>query len=237
MKIYQIEITNDCNFNCLYCPRDKMKRSIGYMALNTLNRIMDVIENDILVLHHYGESLLDTKLESKIKFIKQRKPEIKLILNTNGSLLNSMRVRSLIKAGLDKIILSWHNNKSLGHIKDIEFEDRKHIEIIKMSNEDFDMSYYRALGYEANVKRLRDLGQLKAEKKLKGNPVDRCSFLKNNEIVILWDGTIVPCCECYDKEYVLGHITKIKKVNNKSFPMCATCFGYGNYDEETERKN
>lgn len=236
MKIYQIEITNDCNFDCWYCPRTKMTRRIGYMDYDILSRVMDVIENDTLVLHHYGESLLDSNLEAKIRYIKQRKPDIKLILNTNGSLLNSLRVRKLVEAGLDKIIISWHNERSLDHIRDIELEDRKRIEIIKMTNEDIDMSFYEALGYKTKIKRLRDLGQVKAEKLQKGNPKDRCAFLKNNEVVILWNGYIVPCCECYDDGVVLGNILKDDKVNNKAFRMCDTCLGYGNYDEETEKK-
>jgi MoaA/NifB/PqqE/SkfB family radical SAM enzyme len=86
-----------------------MTRYIGYMDFDILKKVTEVIENDTLVLHHYGESLLDTRLEEKIKFIKKAKPNIKLVLNTNGSLLNPLRVRTLLKAGLNKIIFicSW----------------------------------------------------------------------------------------------------------------------------------
>ena len=81
MKIYQIEITNYCNNSCSYCPRNQMKRKLGIMSMQVLNFVLKKIENNTLRLHHYGESLLDDKLEEKIKFIKERKPNKLLTLS------------------------------------------------------------------------------------------------------------------------------------------------------------
>jgi len=214
-----------------------MKRPLGIMEIQTINFILKKIENNILRLHHYGESLLDDKLEEKIKFIKERKPRITLILNTNGSLLSHDRVNSLFEAGLDKIILSYHNEESLKHIHNIKILKRPNIEIIKMTDKDNEnLDHLKDLGYKVSIKRLRDLGQLKREEVLKGDPVERCSFLKNNEVVVLWNGDIVPCCECFDDNYILGNITQDNIVVNKPFDMCNTCLGYGNDNKETERK-
>ena len=237
MKIYQIEITNYCNNSCSYCPRSEMKRPLGIMSMQTLNFVLKKIENNILRLHHYGESLLDDKLEEKIRFIKERKPDMILFLNTNGRLLSHDRVNSLLEAGIDKFILSYHDEKSLKHIHNIKILKRHRIEIIKMTNkEDVNLNHLKDLGYMVSIKRLRDLGQLKREEILKGDPVERCSFLKNDEVVVLWNGDIVPCCECFDDTYVIGNIQQDNIIENKAFEMCDTCLGYGNDTEETERK-
>jgi len=214
-----------------------MKRPLGIMDIQTLNFVLKKIENDTLRLHHYGESLLDDKLEEKIKFIKERKPNITLILNTNGRLLSHDRVNSLIEAGIDKIILSYHDEKSLKHIHHIKILKRHMIEIIKMTDKDDEnLDHLKDLGYKVSIKRLRDLGQLKRESILKGDPVERCSFLKNNEVVVLWNGDIVPCCECFDDTYIIGNITQDNIIKNRIFDMCNTCLGYGNDTEETERR-
>jgi len=214
-----------------------MKRPLGIMDIQTLNFVLKKIENDTLRLHHYGESLLDDKLEEKIKFIKERKPNMTLILNTNGRLLSHDRVNSLIEAGIDKIILSYHDEKSLKHIHHIKILKRHMIEIIKMTDKDDEnLDHLKDLGYKVSIKRLRDLGQLKRESILKGDPVERCSFLKNNEVVVLWNGDIVPCCECFDDTYIIGNITQDNIIKNRIFDMCNTCLGYGNDTEETERR-
>ena len=235
MRIYQIEITNKCNLKCDYCPRSKMKRPLGVMTYQTLKAVLDTIENKTLRLHHYGESLLDKELESKIKFIKKYKPNLTLILNTNGLLLTKKRTNDLFKAGLDYIILSYHNEKSIQHIKTLPKEFRNRIEITKMSNKKENLGKYKDMGYQVSIKRLRNLGQVKKTKKLKGSPVDRCAFLKKNEVVVLWNGDIVPCCECYDDSYVLSNVNLKEVVDNQPFLMCHTCLGYGNDESETER--
>jgi len=235
MKIYQIEITNKCNLTCDYCPRKYMMRKLGVMSIKTLKAVLDNIENDILRLHHYGESLLDEELIEKISFIKTKKPKMILVLSTNGTLLTGEITKALFNAGLSQIIISYHNKDSIKHIKDIDPIYRERIEIIKMSKKEENMKYFRDLGYQANTKRLRDLGQIKHKEVLKTNAIDRCSFLKNNEVAILWDGTIVPCCECFDDYYILGNINKDKRVESKWFPLCRSCIGYGNDEKETER--
>lgn len=232
MKIYQLEITNDCNLQCNYCPRQKMIRRIGIVNTGTI--IDSIIKNKgkILRLHHYGESLLDNKLEEKIMLIKKLNPDLKLILNTNGTLLTKERAESIFDSGLDYLIISYHMPLSIKYIKQINNKYYSKIEITHM--DDVDLSEYKELGIKVTKKRMRDLGQLKKEKILTTPPEERCSFLKNNEVVVLWDGRIVPCCECYDDTYVIGDVSG-SKVVNKPFELCKTCLGYGNDTKETER--
>ena len=241
MLIYQIEITNNCNFKCSYCPRQFMTRPLGVMSTETIDILAKKIENKVVRLHHYGESLLflDRTLYAIDSF---KRNGIDTILNTNGYFLDNDKAQSLFGLGLQKIFLSYHNEKSLEFINEIDKEYRSRINILKICDgsdsnefekERMTMLKLKSLGYNTEIKNLRDLGQIKKLDFQMFHP--DCSFIKNNEVVILWDGTIVPCCECFDNNFTLGNINETKAVENKFFEMCRTCNGYGNDEIETER--
>ena len=241
INIYQIEITNHCNLNCSYCPRTFMKRKLGIMDKQVIDIVSNKIKNNTVRLHHYGESLIaPSVVYYAIKVFKEK--NINTILNTNGTLLTPEVTRQLFNNGLQHINLSYHSDKSLKFINEIENKYRNKITILKITNEQNNiitskLQFLKSLGYNVEYKILRDLGQIKKEGILKeGIPTQPyCSFLKNNEVAILQDGTIVPCCECFDDNYTLGNILDTDIIENKFFEMCKTCNGYGNEDFETER--
>lgn len=243
MKIYQIEITNDCQMKCSYCPRTTaMKRGVGVMTQRTIDRIADIITSDSLRLHHYGESLLEVEktIYAIEKFSKQG---IKVELNTNGELLTPALVERVFRAGLSKINLSYHNELSVQHLENIDIEYRSKIEVMKIAPlEDIErlrakLKIIKDMGYVTILKQLRDLGQVKCESG-SSDAWKVCSFLTNNEFVVLFDGSIATCCEVYEGESdeILGNVhDKILPMSNRYIPKCATCSGYGNTGIETER--
>lgn len=243
MKIFQIEITNECNFTCHYCPHPIMKRKKEPISYEIIDRIAEVITSKKVRFHHYGESLLELdRLIYAIRKIKEKNINIITELNTNGEYLTKDTCRKVIEAGLDSIIISYHNEKSLLHINElIDYKDK--ITIIKIAPiEDIDkyrerLKGLKEKGFKVQLKRLRDLGQLKADKFREGYKT--CSFLLNNEFVVFSNGNIAPCCEVYENEYILGNIMdpieKLNSLENKVFKMCRTCEGYGNDNFETEK--
>ena len=82
-KIY-IEITNNCNLNCSFCP--KTKRTKEYMSIENYEEILKKINNytDYIYLHVKGEPLLHPKIIDIIKL--SEKYNLKVNLTTNGSL-------------------------------------------------------------------------------------------------------------------------------------------------------
>lgn len=91
MKIYQVEITNNCQFKCVYCPRTNyMKRSISVISTETINKIIKIFEGNTIRLHHYRESLLE--LETVVYFIqniKNKNNDIVIEINTNSEYLTN----------------------------------------------------------------------------------------------------------------------------------------------------
>ena len=102
-----IESTNKCNLKCLMCPtgRGDMKRPKGVMDFNLFRRIIDEMgpHVKVVVLHIWGEPLLDEKIFDKIKYAK--KYNVRTELSTNLTLLDNEKTEKIIDSGLDVIYL------------------------------------------------------------------------------------------------------------------------------------
>jgi hypothetical protein len=255
MKIWQIEITNNCNYTCVYCPRtDLMTRPIGVMEKATIDRISSVATSDIIRLHHYGESLLYPDLcEYAIRQFASA--GIKTGINTNGSAATVKNVRRMFDAGLHEMVISWHpldmrrdagearSDKFLHKLLDQlpqEYIDR--IQLIRVVDEaeidtaKAEMFEYKQRGLRSLIKRKRNLGQVFGL--LKQTPPQSCSFLDDPEFCVLWDGSIVSCCEVYDArpEWIIGNIHDLEMPKrNPGCSLCAGCPGYGGNSMETEK--
>lgn len=246
MKIYQIEITNKCQFKCSYCPRTThMTRKLGTMSKETVNRIAEINTSNSIRLHHYGESLLEFGMTIyAINKLKKVNPSLVIELNTNGELLDNESSKILFDSGLEKINLSYHFKNSVKHLDSIDTRFRNKIEVMKIASLDEIEKYREELkkiknsGYKVVLKQLRDLGQINVTKGVRSYNWIECSFIKNNEFVVLYDGRIATCCECYngDEEEILGTVfDDVLPTTNKVIEKCFTCKGYGNGDIETER--
>ena len=237
MKIYQIELTNVCNFDCSYCPRSEMTRKTGFMDMHTLERIIDIFDGDAIRLHHFGESFMHPNITKFVHTIRNRLSSVQIILNTNGSLINEMIITELFAVGLSKLMVSYHDFRSISKLQEIPMHLRKYVEVLFIGDDKkTEIDFLEESGFQTSVKKLRDLGGVKKEQTFDEPAEERCAFIKHNEVVIQWDGDIVPCCEVFDKQSVLGNIHDFCQVKNYEFSMCKHCQGYGNDYTETERK-
>jgi radical SAM protein with 4Fe4S-binding SPASM domain len=102
-----LELTNNCNFQCIMCPNGKglMKRNKGFMDFELSKRIIDEMAPHVqtIVLHIWGESLLHPRIFDIIKYCKKNK--VKTELSTNTSLLNEEISNGILDSGLDVIYL------------------------------------------------------------------------------------------------------------------------------------
>ena len=112
-KTIQIETLSGCNAACIFCdwrinretvPRGKMsdtlfRKIIDECANYAVRRISPFLTN---------EPLLDKTLVDKLIYTREKIPRIRLVLNTNGSLLSEERTRSLVDSQtLDTIYISF----------------------------------------------------------------------------------------------------------------------------------
>ena len=231
-----------------------MTREIGTMSTATIDRIGQLATSDIIRLHHYGESLLYPDLcEYAIRqFASQG---IRTGINTNGSAATVKNVLRMFEAGLDEMVISWHplnmrrdagEAASDRHIQKLidqlpkEYLDR--IQVIRVVDDSeieqakSEMAQYKSQGLRSLIKRKRNLGQVFGL--LNKSAPESCSFLDEPEFCVLWDGSIVSCCEVYDArpEWIIGNVNdQVMPEKNPGCNLCQGCPGYGGNSFESEK--
>ena len=105
------EVTDNCNAECIMCPRDlhKLGRPHGIMNLEKFKKSLDEVANlgcKQIVLTGFGEPLVDKKLELKVEYAKSL--GLRTYIISNGSLLTKKRAENLINAGLDELRISFY---------------------------------------------------------------------------------------------------------------------------------
>jgi len=103
-----IELTNRCNFSCVFCPSSLMSRPPRDLEFNLVIKILDEIVQekltDTVFFHVMGEATLYGKLEDVIREASRRK--LKTVLTTNGYGLSLELLDRIMNAGIDHILFS-----------------------------------------------------------------------------------------------------------------------------------
>lgn len=111
-----IEPTNHCNLECIMCPNGttQMTAEKGYMDYEFYKKIIDEIKDhtSTIVLALGGESMIHPDFFKMIKYARNNK--IKVMLNTNATLLNEKNAQLLLESGVSYISFAFDGfNKSM----------------------------------------------------------------------------------------------------------------------------
>ena len=106
----RIETINTCNQTCSFCPmsvysEESKTRKVEKMDEALFKKIIDELAslnyNNILKLYTQNEPLLDSRLPSFVRYIKEKLPDLAWIqIDTNGKLLTEKLGIELITAGI-----------------------------------------------------------------------------------------------------------------------------------------
>ncbi|MCX5884682.1 MAG: radical SAM protein [Proteobacteria bacterium] len=131
--VLNVELTNRCTENCIWCPRDSMDRTQGFMEVTLFKKIID--EASLypklrkLFVHWMGEPLLHPDFLECIKYASSKKVAEMILIATNGVLLTEKIMKGLIETKVDELYISIDAASSgryeqLKHTK--HFENIKH---------------------------------------------------------------------------------------------------------------
>lgn len=107
-----VEPTSYCNLKCKFCPNSKVdKKNKSFMSMGVFNKILDDIKEfperpRVFKFCGIGEPLLNKNTPDMIRLIKDNSSADKIIMYTNGILLNPELNRKLVESGLDQINIS-----------------------------------------------------------------------------------------------------------------------------------
>lgn len=231
-KIY-IEITNICNLNCSFCSKDnRIKESI---SLTNMEELLKKINDytDYVYLHVKGEPLLHQKLKEILDLCE--KYHKKVNITTNATLIKEKET-ILTHTAIRQINLSVHSeNRKANYLEEIfevvdKLKDKNIVyrfwtmEDNNLSKESTELVEKIVNHYQLSPKIVENL---KKENNIKINShtyVNKanefiwpdinndynkefgyCYALKD-QLAILVDGTIVPCCLDSDGVINLGNI-------------------------------
>ena len=232
----RIETTNQCNANCVTCPRDEMTRKLGIMDMGLYEKIIhECTQTPIrtLHLHNFGEPLLDAHLFDRIKIAKKRGlTGIKIF--SNGSLLTPEKAMKLIESGLDEIKISVdaHSKETFEKIrKKLKFdivagniitllrlraEHRKKfpkvtLSFVRMENniqeEKAFLEYWKKEVDEISIDKVHNWGANFFPLHKNSRFYKPCLRIWNT-FTILWNGDVALCCLDYNGRIILGNLRK-----------------------------
>ena len=232
-KIY-IEITNICNLKCKFCPETSREKK--YMTVDEFEYIIKQIRKytDLVCLHVKGEPLMHPELKNILKVLE--KYNLKANITTNGTLIKkTFNVLKESKA-VRQINFSIHSLTQNDNIKAEYLEDifnsaeiLSKVKIIsyRLWNDETNTDILKKIEEFYNISNLKERLKEKDFYKIKNNVFinkdleftwpnnsgsvinkeGRCLALKE-QIAILVDGTVVPCCLDNNGDIPLGNIFK-----------------------------
>jgi MoaA/NifB/PqqE/SkfB family radical SAM enzyme len=107
----QIQTVSTCNAGCTMCgwTYTRHTQPQGRMTNAIFERVVDQLPGrgvERTSLFMENEPLLDRELPERTRYLKQRVPETRAVIFTNGLLLDEPRVLALHDAGMDEIVIS-----------------------------------------------------------------------------------------------------------------------------------
>lgn len=235
ISVLNIETTNMCNLNCLYCSKKALGKTEyrAFMGTGLLNKILDQFTNKKMLIALYlgGEPLLHPNLELLIQVTNNRGFKNTRI-HTNGTLITKKRAESLLDSGISSIIFSIDgtDKEDYERIRKTSF-DVVHgnlKSILDINNKRAEIGVQCLIGKGKAKKLNKDLKDL--EKKLDKVILDRphswlgtetipesqlqnqpeaalipCLFLRSHMSISVL-GQYLLCCRCLNREKVLGTV-------------------------------
>lgn len=232
-KIY-IEISNLCNLRCSFCPGTK--RNPGAMTEEVFTQILTKVQpyTDFLYFHVMGEPLLHPQLERFLQLAGEH--GFRVILTTNGTLLEQQKDMLLNSSALHKVNISVHafEANDLATPFDVYLsrciaygqaaqgrkltvyrlwnnggKDALNQQILHKLHEAFPEQWK----VEPRGTRIGDKVYLEHGEKFdwpdlaaeQGTENLFCYGLRD-QLGILWDGSVVPCCLDHEGDLVLGNL-------------------------------
>ncbi len=234
LKKAYIEITNRCNLRCAFCPGTK--REGRTMRAEEFSLVLDKLAGAVeyIYLHVMGEPLSHPQLAELLEIAAEKKMHV--CITTNGTLLKKQRDTLLAADALYKVSVSLHSFEGNGlesaaYLEDIwQFADaaskRGVIVALRLWNEggaeeqnDFIRAFLlekcglAAFPEERNGSvKLREKLYLERAQKFEwpdmaaGEKNTQFCYALRDQVAVLADGTVVPCCLDHEGDIALGNL-------------------------------
>jgi hypothetical protein len=236
-----LELSAYCNRRCTFCPntagtrigRDSLRSGMSFELLDSIVGSLAEIEYDrLMLLHLYNEPLADPALAQKIALIRSRLPKPKLHLNTNGDYLTAELLKDLVEAGLSSLAVSLYGPNHGEYVESyLRASFRRIFEIVGAKGQIIrrgqgELASYISFDHQGHkfpitvfAKDFNTNGYDRGKSVQTGSFTARLTPCASvfNELVVSWDGTVVPCCNVHPhhgphKQYTIGKVSAENRI-------------------------
>lgn len=218
-----IEPTNTCNLRCTFCfVTEGMHRPEGFMDFELFKKIVDETPGlEHLCMHNWGEPLLHKDIFRMIDYaggsgIKH------IVMNTNATLLTDENIDRLVNSALTIVRFSIDGSpETYKRIRGVSLDKIEKL-ILKLKNRKEALRPSLGMGVVFTVEEdtqgdtasyinyWREIvDHVRLQPKLIRSPRHEiCPELFGKDygkLVVLWDGTVIPCCVDYNATLALGN--------------------------------
>lgn len=132
--LVDLELTNHCNLQCIFCGQRAMTRHKGFMSEKILKKIVDecLKYNTPIRFIRWGEPFLHPKIIDFVKYIKSK--GLLLHITNNGLVIKESQMKDLIELRLDSIIFSFQGatKKQYELMRNNQRHDELKAKVLKM---------------------------------------------------------------------------------------------------------
>ena len=205
----RIEISNVCNYKCVFCPVHKQMRRREFMSDSLFKLILIRIKGKYnhITLSGMGEPMLHPHF---FEFLEMAK-DFRITVITNGSKLNK---ESLLKMkGVETIRVSWYDleeqRKMLNEILPLDRTTK-----INLYYSPPDVGQYGTVKFIDDFKDRADMievwtlhnwGDAFDYRKVQDEKTS-CGRINQDTLQVQVDGTVVMCCLSWDNQLPLGNL-------------------------------
>jgi sulfatase maturation enzyme AslB (radical SAM superfamily) len=217
-----IEVTNHCNIKCKMCPvSGKMQRQKGFMGFSLFKKIIDDNPQiEFILPFQWGEPFLHKDIFEMVKYAASK--GIRVMLTSNGTLLDEQTCHKIIDSGLLRITFSVDGvGDTYTGIRGVSYSALKNnilmlkkIRDERKSNLKIDISMVVFKDTEQEVEKLFSEWKPLVDR-VQVIPVftqmerkTSCRELWRGMAVVLWDGRVTVCCADYDGGMAYGDANK-----------------------------
>ena len=115
-SIIEFNIYGSCNRDCAFCPVSNptiYKKTHEGISIQLFNKIIDDLVNinysGKILFSAFSEPLLHKNIESLIQYAKNKLPNCRIEIVSNGDLVTLKKLKSIFDAGLDAISISMYD--------------------------------------------------------------------------------------------------------------------------------
>lgn len=204
-KFISIETTTKCNRRCVYCPNHKHYRGDNFMPTRLYKKIIkelkDMNYSGALSPSLYGEPLCDKRIIRLIKYTRKHLPNCAISFSTNGDGLTLEKINTLIKAGINEIGITIHEEKLDKYSSDLKKIAKKQKLQRRIDIETFSKNKRRKFFNRGGLITKEDYN------KLSFYHFKKCSYAVYH-MNINYKGDVILCCNDFFGSYVYGNLKK-----------------------------